>query len=98
MFRGGRTEVTAPKPVRFPVSEARLVGVRSVRLTTFRRGVDAVELSVVEGVEGIQAKFEPGPFLDPDLLRKRDVPAVDRRAIQEVAAGFQAEASQARAW
>src|SRR5690349_22082699 len=36
MFRGGRTDVTAPKPVLLPVSEAMFVGVRSVRLTTFR--------------------------------------------------------------
>src|SRR6266571_6692860 len=31
MLRGGLTEVTAPKPVGFPVSEARLVGVGSIR-------------------------------------------------------------------
>jgi len=31
MLRGGRTDVTAPKPVGFPVSEARLVGVGSMR-------------------------------------------------------------------
>ena len=36
MFRGGRTEVTAPKPVRLPVSDARLVGVGLVRLETSR--------------------------------------------------------------
>src|SRR5581483_3775421 len=35
MLRGGRTAVTAPKPVLFPVSEARLVGVGLVRLVTF---------------------------------------------------------------
>jgi len=29
-LRGGRTAVTAPKPVGFPVSEARLVGVGSI--------------------------------------------------------------------
>src|SRR5215471_8572287 len=31
ILRGGRTDVTAPKPVGFPVSEARLVGVGSMR-------------------------------------------------------------------
>src|SRR5262249_60560507 len=31
MLRGGRTDVIAPKPVGFPVSEARLVGVGSMR-------------------------------------------------------------------
>jgi hypothetical protein len=36
IFRGGRTEVTAPKPVRLPVSEARLVGVGLVRLDVQR--------------------------------------------------------------
>lgn len=34
MLRGGLTAVTAPKPVLFPVSEARLVGVGLVRLAT----------------------------------------------------------------
>src|SRR4029079_10263903 len=49
-------------------------------------GVHGIELGVVEGVEGIQPEFEFGTLLEADLLGEGDIPAIDRRAIEEVAA------------
>ena len=59
MLRGGRTEVTAPKPVRLPVSDARLVGVLFVRLF---RSLDAI----VGGNETVARSWLKNPNLALD--------------------------------
>src|SRR4051794_15414023 len=58
--------------------------------------IDIVELRVVERVERVQAQFEAGALLDPDLFFERDIPAVDRSAVEEVASRFQSQAAEAR--
>ena len=59
------------------------------------RGVDGVELCVVQRIEGIQAELKAAALLDPEFLRERSVKRINRCAVEEVASGFQAPAAEA---
>src|SRR5215510_7426449 len=51
---------------------------------------------MIERVESVQSDFYFRPLRKPELLRQGEVPAIDRRAIKEVAPRFKSPA--ARLW
>ena len=94
MFRGGRTEVTAPKPVRFPVSDARLVGVGLVRLATFRVELMPSNCVWLKVLKVSRRTSNRALSLIRISFESEMSQLLIGGAIQEVAAGFQAEAAE----